>query len=194
MRKSPFVDDIPLLLLVNSPHSMASPSSYQHQPSQVAATAFLARNATVLGDVTIGEESSIWYGAVVRGDTAPIRIGRQTNVQDLSCLHADDGFPCSIGDRVTIGHGAIVHGATVENDALIGMRAVVMNGAIIGAGSIVGVGAVVTEGARIPPGSIALGIPARVIRRVEPEDAERLRHAVEHYVGAAREAAQAQGQ
>lgn len=155
------------------------------RPEQVADSAFIAPNATVLGDVLIGEQSSIWFGAVVRGDTDTIRIGRETNVQDLCMLHADPGFPCLLGDRVTVGHAAIVHGATVEDDVMIGMRAVVMNGAKIGARSIVAVGSVVTEGTEIPPDSIAMGAPARVKRATESRDLDRIRHAAEHYVAAA---------
>ncbi|MEZ6113508.1 MAG: gamma carbonic anhydrase family protein [Pirellulaceae bacterium] len=162
-------------------------SSTRFRPELVSDTAYIAPNATVLGDVTVGDQSSIWFGAVVRGDTEAIKIGRQTNVQDLCVLHADAGFPCTLGDRVTLGHAAIVHGATVEDDVLIGMRAVVMNGAKIGARSIVAVGAVVTEGTVIPPDSVALGAPARVRRAVEPRDLERIRHAAEHYVEAAAE-------
>lgn len=146
---------------------------------------FIAPNAVVLGDVTIGAESSIWFGAVLRGDVEAIRIGQQTNVQDLCLLHADPGYPCTLGDRVTLGHGAIVHGAQVGDDVMIGMRAVVMNGAKVGAGSIVAVGAVVLEGMDIPPGSIVMGTPGRVKRPVEPRDAARIRHAAEHYVAAA---------
>ncbi len=167
---------------------MSDKKVYRFWPEQVDPTAFIAENATVLGDVTIGAESSIWYGAVVRGDTEAIRIGNQTNVQDLSVLHADPGFPCTLGNRVTVGHGAIVHGATVEDDVMIGMRAVVMNGAVIGAGSIVGVGAVVTERTIIPPGSLVLGVPAQVKRPTETKDAERIRHAADHYVAASRKA------
>jgi len=157
-----------------------------HRPDLIDETAFIADGAVVLGDVTIGAESSAWFGAVIRGDSAPIRIGRQTNVQDGCILHADPGFPCTLGDRVTLGHGAIVHGATVEDDCLIGMRAVVMNGAKIGRGSIVAVGSIVTEGTQIPPGSIALGQPAKVKREVTDRDQERIRHAAEHYVAAAK--------
>jgi carbonic anhydrase/acetyltransferase-like protein (isoleucine patch superfamily) len=156
------------------------------RPELVDSTAFVAAGAVVLGDVTIGGESSVWFGAVIRGDSAPIRIGRQTNVQDGCILHADPGFPCTLGDRVTLGHGAIVHGATVEDDCLIGMRAVVMNGAKIGRGSIVAVGSIVTEGTEIPPGSIALGQPAKVKREVTERDAARIRHAADHYVAAAK--------
>lgn len=161
------------------------------RPEQVDPSAFIATQTVVLGDVTVGAESSIWYGAVVRGDRERIQIGRQTNVQDLCVLHADPGFPCVLGDRVTVGHGAIVHGATVEDDVLIGMKAVVMNGAVIGRGSIVGVGALVTEGTIVPPGSVVLGMPGKVKRAAEERDYEQIRHAAEHYVIAARQAQQA---
>jgi carbonic anhydrase/acetyltransferase-like protein (isoleucine patch superfamily) len=157
------------------------------RPELIHPSAFIARGAVVLGDVTIGEESSVWFSAVIRGDCEAIRIGRRTNIQDGSILHADPGFPCTVGDEVTIGHGAIVHGATVASRVLIGMRAVVMNGAKIGEGSVVGVGAVVTEGTKIPPGSLVLGLPGKIVREVAPEDAARIRHAAEHYAAAAKE-------
>jgi len=158
----------------------------RHRPELVESTAFIAPGAVVIGDVTIGAESTVWFGAVVRGDTEAIRIGRQTNVQDGCVLHADEGFPCTLGDRVTLGHGAIVHGATVEDDCLIGMRAVVMNGAKIGKGSIVAVGSIVTEGTDIPPNSVVIGQPAKVRRETTERDRERIRHAAEHYVEAAK--------
>jgi carbonic anhydrase/acetyltransferase-like protein (isoleucine patch superfamily) len=158
----------------------------RHRPDLIDPTAFIAPTATVLGDVTIGAEASVWFGAVIRGDTAPIRIGRQTNVQDGCILHADPGFLCTLGDRVTVGHGAIIHGATVEDDCLIGMRAVVMNGARIGRGSIVAVGSIVTEGTEIPPGSVAMGQPAKVKRQATDRDREMIRHAAQHYVAAGR--------
>lgn len=156
------------------------------RPELVDPTAFIAPGAQVLGDVTLGAESSVWFNAVLRGDVEPIYVGQQTNIQDLCVLHADFGLPCRLGDRVTLGHGAIVHGATVENDVLIGMRAVVMNGARIGAGSIVAVGAVVTEGVQIPPGSVVMGMPGRVRRLAESRDLERIRFAAQHYVEALR--------
>lgn len=167
---------------------MATNRDYEFQPEKIDSAAFIAANATVLGDVEVGAESSVWYGAIVRGDTASIRIGKQTNIQDLCVLHADPGFPCSLGDRVSVGHGAIVHGATIEDDVLVGMRAVIMNGARVGAGSIVGVGAVVTEGVVIPPNSVVLGMPAQVKRACEAKDVERIRHAAQHYVAASRTA------
>lgn len=163
---------------------------HRFRPEQIAPGVWIAPGAVVLGDVTIGEASSVWFNAVVRGDTEQIVIGRQTNVQDLCMLHADPGQPCQLGDRVTLGHGAIVHGAIVEDDCLIGMRAVVMNGARIGAGSIVGVGAVVTEGTLIPPRSLVLGLPGKVVRPTDERDLERIRHAAEHYAAAAAAAIQ----
>lgn len=164
---------------------MSTHDLWRFRPEQVAASVLIAPGVVVLGDVTIGVEVSIWFNAVVRGDSERIIIGSRTNVQDLCLLHADPGYPCILGEGVTLGHGAIVHGATVEDDCLIGMRAVVMNGARIGAGSIVGVGAVVTEGTVIPPNSLVLGTPGKVVRATEARDLERIRHAADHYVAAA---------
>jgi len=158
----------------------------QFRRDLVAPSAFIAPGAVVLGGVTVGEQSSVWFGAVVRGDCEAIRIGKRTNIQDLCVLHADPGFPCTLGDGVTVGHGAVVHGATVEDDVLIGMKAVVMNGAKIGRGSIVAVGAIVTEGTEIPPGSVAVGQPAKVKHNVTERDKGRIRHAADHYVAAAK--------
>jgi len=151
----------------------------------VAEDAFIAPTATIVGDVHIGSQASVWFGAVVRGDSETIRIGKQTNVQDGCILHADPGFPCVLGDRVTVGHAAIVHGAMVADDALIGMRAVVMNGAVIGSSSIVASGALVTEGTVIPPGTIAMGMPAKVVREATEADREYIKRAADHYVSLA---------
>jgi len=155
------------------------------RPDQVHPTAFIARGAVVVGDVAIGEESSVWFNAVVRADCEAVRIGRRTNVQDNCVLHADPGFPCTLGDGVTVGHGAIVHGATVGDNVTVGMGAVVMNGAVVGADSVVGAGALVTEGTIVPPGSLVLGLPARVVRAATPQEIERNRRAAAHYVAAA---------
>lgn len=168
-----------------------SDDGYRLRPELIDASAFIAPTAVVLGDVTIGPEASIWHGAVVRGDSDRIRIGAQTNVQDLCVLHADAGFPCTLGERVTVGHAAIVHGATVEDDVMIGMRSVVMNGARIGAGSIVAVGAVVTEGTVVPPRSVVMGVPGKVRRPAEETDADRIARAAQHYVEHARRAREA---
>ncbi len=158
----------------------------EFRPDLIDENAFVAANASIRGDVVIGTESSVWFGAVIRGDTEKVTIGRRSNVQDLGVLHADPGFPCRIGDDVTIGHAAVVHGASVDDGAMIGIRAVVLNGAEIGKGAIIGAGAVVTEGQQIPPNSLALGVPAKVIRELNEADQQRLRHAAEHYVEAAK--------
>lgn len=160
------------------------PKQTRHRPELVHATAFIATGAIVIGDVTLAENVSVWFNAVIRGDSEAIRIGAGSNVQDGCILHADPGRPCVLGERVTLGHGAIVHGAMLEDDVLIGMRAVVMNGARIGRGSIVGVGAVVLENMDVPPGSIVLGMPGRVVRQVSDRDSERIQHAAEHYMAA----------
>ena len=165
--------------------------SLSYRKELVDPSVYIAPSANVLGDVTIGANSSIWFQAVLRGDTAPISIGQRTNVQDGCILHADPGFPCTLGNDVTLGHGAIVHGATVEDEVLIGMRAVVMNGANIGRGSLVAVGAVVLEGMIVPPDSVVMGTPARVRREVTAEDRQRIRHAAEHYVNNAQRYIQA---
>jgi carbonic anhydrase/acetyltransferase-like protein (isoleucine patch superfamily) len=156
------------------------------RPEQIDPTAFIAPGAVIVGDVTIGPRASVWYQAVLRGDVAKIIIGAESNVQDGSILHADAGYPCTLGERVTLGHGAIVHGATIEDDVMIAMRAVVMTGARVGAGSIIAVGAVVLEGTEIPPGSVVMGTPGKVRRSCEDRDRALIRHAAEHYVAAAK--------
>ncbi len=143
--------------------------------------------------MTIGEDSSVWFNAVLRGDCEALRIGRRTNIQDNCVLHADPGFPCVVGDGVTVGHGAVVHGAQVGDNVTIGMHAVVMNGARIGADSIVGVGAVVTEGTEIPPRSLVIGLPAKVKRSLTDEEVARNRASAEHYVENARRFRESEG-
>ncbi|MEZ6137270.1 MAG: gamma carbonic anhydrase family protein [Pirellulaceae bacterium] len=159
----------------------------QFQPEFVANDAWIADTATVVGHVEIGALVSGWFGAVIRGDVEPIRIGEGSNIQDLCCLHADPGFPCTIGQRVTVGHRAIVHGAVIEDDVLIGMGAILLNGAHIGKHSIIGAGALITEGKQIPPRSLVVGMPGRVIREVSEEDIGKIRRGAEHYVTASRE-------
>jgi len=158
------------------------PNAFVFRPELVDHTAFIAPGARIVGDVRIAAQSSVWFNAVIRGDRETICIGRQSNIQDLCMLHADPGVPCTLGDRVSVGHAAIVHGAVVEDDVLIGMRAVIMNRAHIGTGSIIGVGAVVTEDTVIPPGSIVIGMPGRVKRAAEDRDRDRIRHAAKYYV------------
>jgi carbonic anhydrase/acetyltransferase-like protein (isoleucine patch superfamily) len=166
-----------------------SDRNYDHDfhADLLAPDVFIAPSATVLGQVHAAAGSSIWFGAVVRGDTESIEIGERTNIQDLAVLHADPGFPCRIGCDVTIGHAAVVHGATIGDGAMIGIRAVILNGATVGPGAIVGAGAVVTEGCEIPPGHLAVGVPAKVLRELGDADRERARGAARHYVEAARQ-------
>ncbi len=162
----------------------------QHRAELIDETAFLADPSTVIGDVKIGRQSSVWYGAVIRGDCEAVSIGDRTNVQDLCVIHADPGLPCRIGDDVTIGHAAVVHGATVGDGALIGIRAVVLNGAVVGPGALVAAGAVVTEGTEIPAGHLAVGVPAKVVKELSPEQKERVAQSSLHYVTAAQQYAQ----
>jgi carbonic anhydrase/acetyltransferase-like protein (isoleucine patch superfamily) len=150
--------------------------------SEIDPTSFIHPAAVVIGAVSLGARSSVWPGAVLRADTDRIVIGADSNVQDGSVLHCDPGLPCLVGARVTIGHRAIVHGATVEDDCLIGMGAVVLNRAVVGRGSLIGAGAVVPEGMEIPPGSVVLGIPARVVRQATEEIQARIRRGAETYV------------
>lgn len=153
---------------------------------QVADTAWVADNAQVVGEVVLGEDSSVWFGVTVRGDTAPIVIGAGTNVQDGSVLHADEGMPLVLGERVTVGHQVVLHGCTVGDESLIGIGAVVLNGARIGRHCLVGAGALVTEGKEFPDGSMILGSPAKAVRSLTPEQIEGLRRSAAHYVENAR--------
>lgn len=145
---------------------------------------FIAPGATLIGDVILAERASIWYQTVVRGDVHFIRIGRETNLQDAVVVHVTaDTNPVTIGDRVTVGHGAIIHGATIEDGCLIGMGATVLDGARIGEGALIGAGSVVAPGTRIPPGSLALGSPARVKRALTGDEREMVRKAATLYLG-----------
>ncbi|HKT07904.1 MAG TPA: gamma carbonic anhydrase family protein [Gemmatimonadaceae bacterium] len=145
-------------------------------------TAYIHPQAVILGDVSLGAHVSVWPTAVLRGDSDRIVVGDESNVQDGSVLHADHGLPAIVGKRVAIGHRAIVHGAVIEDGCLIGMGCVVLNGARVGAGSIIGAGAVVTEGMQIPPGSLVLGVPARVVKPVTPEMTARIAATVDAYL------------
>lgn len=149
-------------------------------------TAFVAPTATIIGDVTVEEEASVWYGCVLRAEAAPIVIGPQTNIQDLTVVHTDPGQPCRLGAGVTVGHRAVIHSATIGDGALIGIGAIVLNGAQVGEGAIVGAGAVVTEGMVIPPRVLALGVPAKVVRELEEEDVMRVQAGAAWYVQEAR--------
>ncbi|EFL30675.1 phenylacetic acid degradation protein PaaY [Streptomyces viridochromogenes DSM 40736] len=137
---------------------------------QVDPEAFVAPTASVIGGVTLGVGASVWYGAVLRGDVESISVGASSNVQDNCTLHADPGFPVTVGERVSIGHNAVVHGATVEDDCLVGMGATVLNGAVIGAGSLVAAQALVPQGMVVPAGSLVAGVPAKVKRPLTEEE------------------------
>lgn len=144
--------------------------------------AWVAPSADVIGDVHLGAGASIWFGAVVRGDNTPMLIGARTNIQEGAMLHSDPGAPLVIGTGCTIGHHAILHGCTIKDDVLIGMGAIVLNRAVIGAGSIVGAGALVTEGKVMPPNSLIVGSPARVVRSLDDGAAAMLKASAAHYV------------
>ncbi|MFD9598603.1 gamma carbonic anhydrase family protein [Kitasatospora sp. NPDC059973] len=133
-------------------------------------TAFVAPNAVVIGSVTVGAGASVWYGAVIRGDAEAITVGAGTNIQDNCTLHADLGFPLVIGERISVGHNAVLHGCVIEDDVLVGMNSTVLNGARIGAGSLVAAGAVVPQGMQVPAGSLVAGVPARIRRELTEEE------------------------
>ncbi|WP_405293412.1 gamma carbonic anhydrase family protein [Methanobrevibacter sp.] len=138
--------------------------------------------AQVIGDVELGEDVSIWHGAVVRGDTDSIRIGNRSNVQDNCVVHCTKGFPVEIGDNVSVGHAAVIHGCRLDDNVLIGMNATVLNGAHISKNSIVGAGAVVSEGKEFPEGSLILGVPAKAVKDVSPEQIEMIQNNADNYV------------
>lgn len=150
-------------------------------------SAFVAPNTSIIGDVEIGADSSIWFGTVIRGDDMPIRIGRATSIQDNSVIHVTSGVRgTTVGDRVTVGHRVILHACDVEDDCLIGMGAIVLDRARIGRGSLVGAGALVTPGTDIPPGSLVLGAPAKVKRPLDERERAQLAASAQHYVDLAR--------
>ena len=149
-------------------------------------TAWIADSAQVMGNVTLGEDCSVWFGVVIRGDTETITIGKGSNIQDNSVLHADVGLPLVIGENVTVGHQVMLHGCTVGDNSLIGIQAVVLNGAKIGKNCLVGAGSLVTEGKQFPDGCMILGSPARVIRQLTPEQIEDLKMSAQHYMDNAR--------
>jgi carbonic anhydrase/acetyltransferase-like protein (isoleucine patch superfamily) len=144
---------------------------------------WVAPDASVIGNVRIGEGASIWFGAVARGDNEPIVIGARSNIQDGSVLHSDPGAPLTIGEGVTVGHKVVLHGCTIGDNSLIGIGAVVLNRARIGKNSLVGAGALVTEGKEFPDGVLIVGSPARVVRELTPEQIEGLKRSADHYVG-----------
>lgn len=153
---------------------------------QMAESAWVADSAQVIGDVTLAEDVSIWFGSVLRGDTSNLQIGAGTNIQDGSVLHADPGKPLVVGARVTVGHQVMLHGCTIGDESLIGIGAVILNGAKIGRNCLVGAGALVTEGKEFPDGSMIIGSPAKAVRELSPEQIEGLRQSAQHYIDNAR--------
>ncbi len=148
---------------------------------------FMAGNATVTGDVIIGNHVGIWFGAVVRADKDRIIIGDRSNIQDNCVVHTSKGFPVTIGNDVSIGHGAILHGCTIDNKVLVGMGAIILNGATIGNGSIIGAGTVVTEGKDIPPNSVVIGVPGKIVKQTDPDQQQHILNNAASYVELARE-------
>lgn len=151
----------------------------------IAEWVYLAEGAKIVGDVSIGEGSSVWYNAVIRGDSNPIVIGENTNIQDNAVLHVSHSHAMSIGDNVTIGHGAIVHGCTIGNNVLIGMGAIVLDGAVIEDNCIIGAGALITQGKLIPEGSLCFGNPAKVVREITKEEKKSILENANEYSDAA---------
>lgn len=153
---------------------------------QLGHEAFVAPGARVIGDVRLGDEASVWYNAVLRGDTEPIRIGSGSNIQDGSVVHADPGFPTSVGRGVTVGHSCILHGCQIGDETLIGMGSIILNGARIGSNCLIGAGSLITEGKEFPDGSLIFGRPAKVVRPLEPQELEQIRRSAAVYMANAR--------
>lgn len=161
-------------------------NTFLRKEPQLGQQVYIARGAVVVGDVTLGDHASVWYNAVLRGDINRIAVGHHSNVQDNAVLHLADEHPCLVGNFVTIGHSAIVHACTVQDECLIGMGAILLDGAVIGEQSIVGAGALVTQGTIVPPGSLVLGSPAKVVRALSQEERQRIKYWAEKYVGNAK--------
>jgi carbonic anhydrase/acetyltransferase-like protein (isoleucine patch superfamily) len=148
---------------------------------QIATSSWVAPDAVIIGDVSLGEDSSVWHLSVVRADTAAIIIGDRTNIQDGTIIHVDEGAPCTIGDEVSIGHRAVLHGCTIEDGALVGIGAIVLNRAVVGGSSVIAAGAVIPEGMKIAPGSLVAGVPGKVIGAVSAELSARVEATWVHY-------------
>lgn len=161
--------------------------SYKGSNPQLHSSVFVADGARIIGDVQIEEESSVWFNAVLRADLAPITIGKRTNIQDGVVGHVNTDQPLIVGDDVSIGHGAIIHGCTIKQGALIGMGAIVLNGAVVGENTLVGAGSVVTENTSLPPNTLCFGTPARAVRTLDEDDLARLKRTSESYVLKGRE-------
>jgi carbonic anhydrase/acetyltransferase-like protein (isoleucine patch superfamily) len=155
--------------------------SFRGVTPRIAPSAYIDPGATVIGDVAVGERSSVWPITSLRGDLAPIRIGEETNIQDGTVIHTDEGFPALIGDRVTVGHSAVIHGCVIEDESVIGIGAIVLTGAKVGRGAVVAAGALVTEGMEVPPDTLVMGAPAKARRAVSAEEQARFRKGVANY-------------
>ena len=160
--------------------------SLDNASPQVDPSAWVAPGAVLAGDVTVGAEASIWYATVVRGDGDAIVIGARTNIQDGCVLHTDPGLRLVVGERVSVGHRAVLHGGVIEDEVLVGMGSIVMNGARIGSGSLVAAGALVTEGTQVPPRSLVVGAPAKVRRQLTDDEVAMVGHNADHYLAVAR--------
>lgn len=155
--------------------------TFKDKTPSIDESCFAAPNATIIGAVTMAENATVWYGAVLRGDGSQIVIGKNSNVQDNATVHCDPDFPVVIGENVTVGHNAVIHGCTIEDNVMVGMSATVLNGAVVGAGSIVGAGALVREGQIIPPNSLVIGIPAKAVKETTEEQRKSILKNAEHY-------------
>ena len=160
---------------------------YRNKAPQLPASAYVAAEATLIGDVTLGEGASLWPGAVARGDNEPVRIGEGSNVQEGAVLHADPGYPLTLADNVSVGHQAMIHGCSIGEGSLVGIQAIILNGAKIGKNCLVGAGALITEGKEFPDNSLILGAPARAIRTLNEADVANLQRIANSYVERARE-------
>ena len=160
----------------------SQPDPFRWKKPRLGQGVYIAKTAVVIGDVTLGAHSSVWCGAVLRGDINRIVVGHHTNIQDNAVLHLADDFPCLVGNRVTVGHGAIVHACNVGDEVLVGMGAVILDGAVIGKQSIIGAKALVTQGMKIPPGSLVLGAPAKVVRPLTKKERAKLKWWAQKYV------------
>ena len=163
---------------------MGSLIRYKGKTPQVGERVFLAEGACLVGEVSVGDDSSVFYNAVLRGDLAEIKIGKRTNIQDNVCIHVSTGVGVSIGDEVTIGHGAVLHGCTIEDNVLVGMGAIIMDGALVMKNCIIGAGALVTAGKNFPEGSLVMGAPAQIIRTLTADEIKNVKTGVEHYLDA----------
>ena len=159
--------------------------SYQKNNPEIDDSCYIAENATVIGRVTLKKNVNVWYGAVVRADEHDVVIGENTNIQDNCTVHIDDDFPTIIGDFVTVGHGAIIHGCTIGNNVLVGMGAIILNGAIIGENVIIGAGTLIPPGKNIPSNSLVIGSPGKVVRKLNEQDIEEIKKSAIHYLALA---------